>query len=325
MKAYLYILLMVAATTVLCTVAASVIVDPYRIVHPLIGEFSFEPNSRVPKVTFLSHSCSHYDSYFVGDSRSATLSESDLGDVQGRRFYNFSTPADDIVSIVRRLKFLIGRGCPISAVVVEESIDVLLDESALSAYSLLLSESPAVSGENRISFYSKYFLSAQALATYVRAVSRHPSHPDIYYPDGHADYLWGMEDGAAFALARCRASNTEVTDKKLLVAKLSGYREIARLSERYHFKTIAWIAPLNKWESSFLDDPAIRDFLQRLRAVPNLAVIEADRDSPLLSDFRDWHDCGHFRRIVFDQLVAPAVSEILRHSAARATDTVTPR
>ena len=69
MKTYICILLTVAAMTLLCAIAASVIIDPYRIVHPLIGEFVFEPNSRVSKVTFLSHNCSQYDSYFVGDSR----------------------------------------------------------------------------------------------------------------------------------------------------------------------------------------------------------------------------------------------------------------
>jgi hypothetical protein len=179
-----------------------------------------------------------------------------------------------------------------------------------------LSENPAVSGENRIAFYSRYFLGAQALDTYVRGLHRDPPHRDIYYSDGHADFLWGMEDGTEFALSRCNASKLKITDSKLLLAKLAGYREIARLSDRYHIKTIVWIAPLNKWEAGFLDDPAIQDFLKQLRAIPGLPVIEADRDSPLLSDFRNWHDCGHFRRIVFDQLMAPGVSRLLRRPAS---------
>jgi hypothetical protein len=317
MKAYLYILLTVATTMVLCAVAASVIVDPYRIVHPLIGEFSFEPNSRVSKVTYLTHSCSLYDAYFVGDSRSMTLSESDLGDVQGRRYYNFSTLADDIESIVRRLNFLIGKGCPISAVIVGESIDVLMDESEKNAYFLLLSENPAVSGENRIAFYSRYFLSAQALTAYARAVHRNPTAHDIYYPDGHADYLFGMEDGTAFALPRCGARKLGDADRKMLFARLAGYRQIASMSVRDNFKVIVWIAPLNAWEGRLFDDPVVRDYLQQLRAIPNLPVVEADRNSPLLSDYHSWHDCGHFRRTVFDQLVAPAASRLLGHSTAR--------
>jgi hypothetical protein len=315
MRTYLSILLSVAAMTVLCAIAASMIVDPYRIVHPLIGEYPFTPNSRVPKVTFLSHSCSQYDSYFAGDSRSQILSESNLGNVQGRRFYNLAATADDIVSIVRRLNFLIGRGCPISAVVVGESIDILLDESARTAGSLLLSENPAVSGENRISFYSKYFLSAQALITYVRFVYQHPSRHEIYYPDGHADYLWEMKDGMPFALAPCRGpTKLGVAERKLLFAKLPGYRAIAGMSDRYHFKVIVWIVPLNKWESDLFDDPAVKDYLQQLHAIPKLSVVEADRDSPLLSDFHNWHDCRHFHRMVFDQLVAPAASSFLGYS-----------
>jgi hypothetical protein len=324
MRTYLVILLTAAATTVLCAIAASMIVDPYRIMHPLIGEYSFKPNSRVPKVTYLSHSCSQYDSYFAGDSRSQILSENNLGNVQGRRFYNLATTADDIVSFVRRLNFLIGRGCPVSAVVVGESVDIWLDEGARSAGSLLLSENPAVSGENRIAFYSRYFLSAQALITYVRFVHEHPSRHEIYYPDGHADYLWEMEDGRPFALAPCREpTKLGVAERKLLFDKLPGYRAIAGMSDRYHFKVIVWIVPLNKWESDLFDDPAVKDYLQQLRAIPNLSIVEADRKSPLLSDFHSWHDCRHFHRMVFDQLIAPAASSFLGHSTGRATPAIT--
>jgi hypothetical protein len=319
MRTYLFILLTAATTTVLCAIAVSIVVDPYSIVHPLIGEYSFKPNSRVPKITFLSHSCSRYDAYFLGDSRSQILSESDLGNVRGRRFYNLATTADDMAAIVSRLNFLIERGCPISAVVVGESVDIVLDETARRSGSLLLSENPAVSGENRMAFYSKYFLGTQALVTYIRFVYQHPSRHEIYYPDGHADYLWAMENGMPFALAPCRGPTTlGVAERDLLSAKLPGYRSIAGMADRYHFKVIVWIVPLNKWESDLFDDPAVKDYLQQLRAIPNLAIVEADRNSPLLSDFRYWHDCRHFRRTVFDQLVAPGASRFLGHAADRA-------
>jgi hypothetical protein len=319
MRAYLSILLAVVAITVLCTIAASIVVDPYRIVHPLIGEFSFKPNTRVPKVAFLSHNCSQYDAYIVGDSRSQILSGSNLGDDRGRRFYNLSTTADDIVSIVRRLNFLIEKGCPMAAIVVGESVDVLLDESARNEGSLLLTENPTVSGENRISFYSKYFLSAQALVEYVRFVYRYPFRHEVYYPDGHVDYLWNMQNDTPFALAACRGpTRLGVAERRLLFDKLQGYRAIAGMADRYHFKVIVWVVPLNKWESDLFDDPAVKDYLQRLRAIPGLSIVDVDRSSPLLSDFHDWHDCRHFQRRVFDQLVAPAASGLLRHSTDRA-------
>jgi len=317
MKTYLFIFLAAASSMVFCAIAVSVVIDPYRIVHPLIGRFYLEPNSRVSKVKYLSRNCYQYDSYFVGDSRSAVLSERDLANVQGRRFYNFATLSDDIESIVRRLKFVIGKGCPISTVVVGESIDALLDEPGKKAYSLLLSEHPDVSGENRIAFYSKYFLSAQALISFGRAMHLNASPIVSYYPDGHADYLFGMEDGTAFALQRCQGGALQASDRKLLFDRLPGYREIAKMSLRYHFKVIVWIAPLNTWRSRFLDDPIVKDYLQELRAIPNLPVVEADRNSPLLWDFHNWHDCGHFRAVIFDQLVAPGISWLLKDSEAQ--------
>jgi hypothetical protein len=315
MKTYLFILLIVAAIAVLDTIAAGIVVDPYRIVHPLIGEYSFKPNTRVPKVTFLSHNCSQYDAYFVGDSRSQILSGDNLGDL---RFYNFATTADDIVSIVPRLNFLIEKGCPMAAVVVGESIDDVLGETARREGNLLLRESPAVSGENRLAFYSKYFLGMQALVTYVRFVYLYPARHEMYYPDGHVDYLWEMQSGTPFALAACRGpTRLGAAERRLMFDKLAAYRTIAGMSARYHFKVIAWIVPLNKWESDLFDDPAVKDYLQQLRAIPNLAVVETDRNSPLLSDFHDWHDCRHFHRMVFDQLAAPAIAGLLRYSADR--------
>jgi hypothetical protein len=315
MKTYISIFLAAALTTLLCFVTASVIIDPYSIVHPLLGEYDFEPNSRVAKVAFLSGNCSRFDSYFLGDSRSAILTGRDLGDIDGRRFYNLSSPSDDIDSIVRRLNWLIRSGCPISTVIVNESIDGLLNDRERRKYGLLLGEAPAVSGENRVSFYSRYFLSAQALTEYVFAGRRKPRRRAsfFYYPDGHTDYLWEMKDNSDFALARCGGGQTlQAGSRKELLSRLPGYRNIAALAALNHFKVIVWIAPLNTLGSTLLDDPDVENFVRQLRAVPSLPLVEADRNSALLSDFRAWHDCGHFRPAVFDELLAPAVSRLMR-------------
>jgi hypothetical protein len=311
MKTYVAVLLAVAIAAILCVMAANIIIDPYNVVHPLLGQYYFEPNSRVPKVAWLSKNCFRYDSYFVGDSRSGTLSASDLREAGDRRFYNLSTPADDISSIVRRLKFLLGNGCQISTVIAAESIDVLLDVEEKESYSLLLRENPDVSGENRLAFYARFFLSPQALTTYFSSVGWRRTPRDFYYADGHVDYYWSMRDGSDFALARCRAPGGEVHAGKQLSAKLAGYRELAALADRQKITLIVWIAPLNKARSALQDDPEISDFLARLREIKNLRLVQADRDSPLLADYRAWHDCGHFRRTVFDQLVAPEISPLL--------------
>lgn len=311
MKRYAWVLSLVSLTIILSTVVFSMAVDPYCIVHPLLGKFTFLPNNRVPKLQFLAKSCANYDAYFVGDSRSATLSERDLSNTHGHRFYNLSTPSDDIASISRRLQFLLDRGCRISALIVDESVDVLLDDRESNAYGLLLSESPMISGENRLAFYSQYFLSIQSLTTYYGARHLQPVPHQVYYPDGHADYLWGMQDGSPFLLPRCGVPSLTRDQRNLLPARLAGYREFAQLAQRHHIRTIVWFAPVNRWESGILDDPDIVAFRRELQAIPGLSVVEADRDSPLLSDFRDWHDCGHFRREVFDQLLAPTISQLL--------------
>jgi hypothetical protein len=311
MKSYAWIVLSVAIALIACSVAVSVMLDPYRILHPLLGEFSFEPNSRVPKLTYLMSSCTRYNAYFFGDSRSATLSGRDLPGVPALRIYNFSTPADNILSIVPRLKFLIDAGCPVSTVVVDESLDVLLETAEINRYSLLLSEHPRISGEPWPSFYSRYFLSAQSLAAYFAARRISSVTRDIYYPDGHADYLWGLRDGSSFSLPRCGAPVLTNSQRVLMATRLSGYQALAQLSAQYHFKAVVWIAPLNHSEGPLVRDPDVANFLRQLHALPGLGVVEPDWQSPMLADFHEWHDCGHFRRSVFDRLISPAILDRL--------------
>jgi hypothetical protein len=311
MQRYSTILLATAAAAIVCSILLSLHLDPYRIVHPLLGEFSFEPNSRVSKLEFLTRDCRRFDSYFFGDSRAATLSDRDLPDVTGHRFYNFSTPADNVRTIVPRLKFLLDAGCPVTAVVTDASLDVLLDQNQISRYSLLLTESPKLSGESRASFYSRYFLSAQALSGYVSARLRPPATHDIYFSDGHAEYLWSMSDGSSFLLPRCGAPALSAAQKQLLFEMLPAYRELAQMAQQYHFAAIVWIAPLSRSESSLVRDPDVAAFIAQLHAIPKLGIVEPDWNSPMLADYHEWHDCGHFRRSVFDRLIAPSISQLM--------------
>jgi hypothetical protein len=311
MKTYAAILLGVAAAVVLCFIAASVIIDPYSVAHPLLGTYYFEPNSRVAKVDFLLRNCARYDSYFVGDSRSQTLGGGDLGLLKGRQFYNLATPADNILSIAKRLKFLLENGCKISTVIVNDSIDVLLNDDPKVARSLRQSESPAVSGENRIGFYSRYFLSAPTLSSYYRTRGLHAIPRETFHADGSVEYLWGFKDEAAFA-EKCKAVELKVSALKQLPEKLPGYRQLAILAGQYHFDVVVWVVPLTKVRSSILGDPSVLDYLKQLRAIQNITVIQSDPDAAILSDYRAWHDCGHFRPMVFDRLFAASISEILQ-------------
>jgi hypothetical protein len=236
------------------------------------------------------------------------LSAADFEPAVHRRFYNMASPGDDIRSIVKRLAYLIGRGCPVSAVVVGGSVEGM---PLSSVNGLVRREHPDVSGENRAAFYSRYFLSSQALSNYVGVLISGPHRPLRYYEDGHADYLWSLQRNADFSGSACAAAwALESLDAD---ADLSAYRELGELAASGHFKAVVWIAPRPK--PADLPRPGYAaNFLLRLRAVPNLELIEADRESPLLSDFSSWHDCIHFRHNLFRQLLSAPISESLQQS-----------
>jgi hypothetical protein len=308
MAAYLRIFVLAAMTAAACLIAANMILDPYRIIHATVGTRTFQPNSRVYKLEFLSRHCMDYDAYVVGDSRAQILTGQDLEDVGGRRFYNLAAPRDEITSIVRRLKFLAGKGCPISAVIAGESIDIVSDGKDTS---LLNTESPLISGESRPAFLGRFFFSSQPLIDYFGQMIFGSPYRFKYDADGHVEYLWRMKSPADLLAPSCRPPQLSEAAKRLLFLKLPAYRELAELSVKNHFQAIVWITPFNNWKQEAFDDPEVRSFLSQLRSIPHLSVIDADRSSPMLSDFTVWTDCLHFRGPVFDELVAPPIIGLL--------------
>jgi hypothetical protein len=308
MAAYLRTFVLAATTAAACLIAANMIVDPYRIIHATIGTRTFQPNSRVYKLESLARHCMDYDAYLVGDSRAQILTGQDLEDVGGRRFYNLAAPRDEITSIVRRLKFLAGMGCPISAVIAGESIDIVSDGKDTS---LLNTESPLISGESRPAFLGKFLFSSQPLIDYFgQMIFGSPFHFK-YYADGRVEYLWRMKGPADLVAPSCRPPQLSEAEKRLLFLKLPAYRELADLSVRNHFQVIVWITPYNNWKQQVFDDPDVRRFISQLQSIPHLSVVDAERSSPMLSDFTLWTDCAHFRRPLFDELVAPRILGLL--------------
>jgi hypothetical protein len=308
MGTYLRTFVLSAAMAAVCLMLANVILDPYRIFRVPIGKLSFQPNSRVYKLEFMSRHCMDYDVYFVGDSRAHILTGRDLENVGGHRFYNLAAPRDEITSIVPRLKLLVAAGCPVATVIAGESIDIV---STGKNASLLDTESPLISGQSRLSFLGKFLFSSQPLIDYLGQNAFGSQIHFMYGSDGHVEYLWRMKSPADLGAAPCRPPQLSEVERRLLFAKLRAYRELADLSIRNHFQAIVWITPFNAWKQQVFDDPDVRRFFAQLRSIPHLSVIDADRNSPLLSDFTEWTDCLHFRPPVFDELVAPSILRLL--------------
>jgi hypothetical protein len=309
MRSYLSIIAVAAALTTFVTSFASWMLDPYGIRHPGAGIVTWQINDKASKIEFLAKHCREFDGYIVGNSRSQMLTGSELAANGVARFYNLATLGEDIVESLGRLEFLFKVGCPISHLVVGESIDILAHPHPdAPSYR----EHPWVTGENPFLFYSRYFLGPQPVITYIRSLID-PTAPSVFYhPDGHVDFLWDMTSDADFAVPNCRVPRLSPQDKDVLYSRLPKYRRLAALTEEHHVKLVVWLTPLSKARSSALDDPEVIRYLAELRQIAGITVLEADRNSPLLSDFHQWHDCSHFHRAVFDQLVAPGVTKLLR-------------
>jgi hypothetical protein len=308
MRSYLTILAAAAALTVVVTSFASWVLDPYGIAHPPAGKVLMQPNDRASKTAFLAKDCRQFDSYILGNSRSQILQGSQFADF-GARYYNLGAPAEEIGQSLERLQLLFRSGCPVSTLLVGESIDVL---ARPRPNSFTQTEHPLITGDNLLLFYGKYFLGPRGAIAFLRSKLSPSLRPMFYYPDGHMDFLWEMQSDADDAISVCRISRLSAQQKADLYGRLPQYRELARLAVQHHVKVVVWLTPLHKARSIVLDDPDVSRYLGELRQIAGLRVFEADRESPLLSDFHQWHDCSHFHRSVFDQLVAPGVAKLLR-------------
>jgi hypothetical protein len=307
MRGYLTTFAAAALLTMACCIIANLILDPYRILHPAVGTFSFQPSDRVAKAAFLSGNCRDYSGYFMGDSRAEILNDSDLRNDRDH-FYNLSSPRDGIDGILRRIDFLVRQKCPLATVIVGESIDVLDDESDAN---LVLTDSPLVTGRSRVWLFARFLFNTQTLVTYARVSWPHATPRYVYYPDGHVDYLLAARSSSELTKPNCAAGQPTVMSRQSMQHKLSAYRTLSELAARHHFKAVVWITPLNHWYGALFDEPVAREYLSQLRAIPNLSLVEASRQSPLLSDYTAWYDCIHFRHSVFDQLVAPSLVTLL--------------
>jgi hypothetical protein len=287
---------------------ASWTLDPYGIANPVSGMVLMQPNDRASKIAFLARSCRQFDSYVLGNSRSQILIGSQFAGT-GARFYNLGAPGEDIGQGLELLEFLFRINCPISALLVGESIDVL-DHPGPEWITQM--KHPLISGDNLLLFYSRYFLGPQGAIAYFRSKFSSRSRRMFYYPDGHLDYQWEMRSDADYALPVCRIAPLSAQQKIDLYGRLLQYRKLAALAAQHHVRVVVWLTPLSKARSMVLDDPDVSRYISELRQIGGLNVLEADRNSPLLSDFQQWHDCNHFHRTVFDQLLAPDVAKLLR-------------
>jgi hypothetical protein len=307
MRSYLIILAATAMLTVVVTSFASWMLDPYYVAHPLAGKVFMQPNDRAAKTAFLAKDCRRFDSYILGNSRAEILKGSQFAGADAR-FYNLGAPVEAIGLSLDQLEFLIRIGCPVSALLVGESVDVL---AHAPPDRLTQMEHPLITGDNLLLFYGKYFLGPQGAIAHFR--SKFSSfRPMFYYPDGHLDYLWEMQSDADYANPVCKVSRLSAQQKVDLFARLPQYRKLASLAIQHHIKVVVWLTPLSKARSIVLDDADVSRYISELHRIAGLSVLESDRNSPLLSDFHQWHDCIHFHRPVFDQLIAPGVAKLLR-------------
>jgi hypothetical protein len=307
-KTYLQWLFGSALVTVLCCSAADLIIDPFCLLRPAVGTFSSQPNDRLAKAAYLAANCQKYSRYFLGDSRSEILTTDDLG-LAGGRFFNYSVPRDGVWGVRSRLSFLLKRHCPLTAAVMNESIDVLHDETGEN---LLMQESPLVSGETQLSSMSTFFIGWDPLIYWMRTLEV-PAIPHwTYYSDGHVDYLIDIPRGDAWSKSRCGPSTAMFMDADSMREKLAVYAQLAHLAAENHFTLVIWVTPLNRWKEAMFQNTVATDFLRRLHAIPGLTVVEADRSASVLEDNSAWYECLHFRNRVFDQLLAPQIRQALR-------------
>jgi hypothetical protein len=154
------VVLLLAATTL----AASVALDPYRVLFPDRGNLrNFEPNERATKIAQLgANGCAQFDGFMLGASRANFYPTPSVEAAFGGRWYNMTVAGETMAGMYRRARWLLTHCSPKHLVVTVDPLQFGWGPDYGS--DLLRGEPPETGGPSRMRFLLRYlFLPPQAI------------------------------------------------------------------------------------------------------------------------------------------------------------------
>jgi hypothetical protein len=282
------------------------LVDSYRIFSKSADKEYFESNTRFQKTNYITENCHAYNSVIFGNSRAAIFPPEAINS-EKNRFFNFAVSEDMVNGILLKASYLVALGCLKNIAIIPVSLDIIGTRDWDAQKNLLRSENPVLSKRSYFDFFSAYLLNFEITHTNINYVIADASVPRfIYGKDGAVSYSWemGKDD-----FEKC---NTPVNFNKVDYASairqdLEVHRKLAALFKSAGVVPVLVLMPMpSNILASYLANMQMVTYLEALEQIYNTKII-ANYDKQFTSDYKFWHDCGHFKKSVFEKFLAPKI------------------
>lgn len=289
------------------------LVDSYRIFSKPDDKEYFESNTRFQKTNYLTEKCQAYNSMIFGNSRAAIFPPEAINSEENR-FFNFAVSQDMINGIFLKASYLVSLGCLKNVAIIPVSLDIIGPMDWDAQKNLLRSESPLLSKRSKFDFFSAYLLNFEITHTNINYVIADSSVPRfINGKDGAVSYTWEMTKDS---FEKC---NTPVDFDKVdytgsMSQDLEIHKKLASLFKSAGVVPVLVLMPMpSKIFKSYLENKQMVTYLESLEQIYNRKIV-ANYDKQFTSDYKFWHDCGHFKKSAFEQYLAPEIRADLAKS-----------
>ena len=282
------------------------LVDSYRIFSQSDDKEYFESNTRFQKTNYITENCQAYNSIIFGNSRAAVFPPEAINSEENR-FFNFAVSQDMVNGIFLKASYLVSLGCLKNIAIIPVSLDTIGTHDWDAQKNLLRSESPLLSKRSYFDFFSSFLLNFEITHTNFNYVIADSSVPRfINEKDGAVSYSWEM-DKEDFEKCNKPVNFDKVDYTGSISQDLEIHKKLASLFKSAGVVPILILMPMpSNIFTSYLANKQIVKYLDSLEQVYNRKII-ANYDKQFTSDYQFWHDCGHFKKYVFEKYIAPEI------------------
>jgi hypothetical protein len=282
------------------------LIDSYRIFSKSADKEYFESNSRFLKTNYITENCQAYNSVIFGNSRAQVFPPEAINSEQNR-FFNFAVSDDRVNGIFLKASYLVSLGCLKNIAIIPVSLDTIGTEDWDAQKNLLRSESPLLSKRSYFDFFSAYLLNFEITHTNLNYVIADASVPRfIYAKDGAVSYSWemGKDD---FDKCNTPVNFSNINYAGAIRKDLEVHKKLASLLKNAGVVPVLVLMPMpSNVFKSYQENKQIVNYLESLEQIYNRKII-ANYNKQFTSDYKFWHDCGHFKKSVFEKFLAPEI------------------
>lgn len=290
----------VTITTIICiasTVAANLILDPYRVFNLVAVKGAQWPHFSFNKIERVMSFQEKPDSWMIGSSRMGLYSTSYLNQVSGHQYYNLSLLGGQYRDILKHLVYLKSNGVEFKRVLFGIDIYTFTTPNEINETVL----HPDLS-KDHISFWTSH-LFKPALKRYLEVL--------VNNVNGESPIAFDWESGGyslvAYEkeIAKDHGLYLQKFDRPLVAAsgmevivkeRLEDYIRLVKWFEKNNVDVVAFVHPINRLEKNIYSEGFLKEFQSLVIAHSPFNLVSFLDNECLSNNYTFWYEHKHYRK-----------------------------